>query len=160
MKIEEIMKDSAYNYKLTEIDALSEGWKAVRLRMQRTQGAAILHEEVLLLRLRTQMTRIGWIFTDIFNPWASAQSVFHRNPETIDDDKKPQINADERRYVSVTYFIKTTHRKGRKERKAMQQESLRPLRSLRLNVFSAPAHERAPPQPAPAVHSRSSRAGG
>jgi len=36
--------------------------------------------------------------------------------------------------------------------------SLRPLRSLRLNVFSAPAHERA--QPAPAVHPRSSRAGG
>ena len=112
-------------------------------------------------RYGTRMTRIGRIFTDIFNPRvsaSSAQSVFHRNPETIDDDKKPQINADERRYVSVTYFIKTTHRKGRKERKAMQQESLRPLRSLRLNVFSALAHERAPP--APAVHSRSSRAGG
>ena len=50
------------------------------------------------------------------------------------------------------------HRKGRKERKAVQQESLHPLRSFLLNVFSAPAHERAPP--APAVHLRSSRAGG
>ncbi len=29
------------------------------------------------------------------------------------------------------------------ERKTVQQESLRPLRSLRLNDFSAPAHERA-----------------
>ena len=37
---------------------------------------------------------------------------------------------------------------------------LRPLRSLRLNDFSTPAHERAPPQPAPAVHPRSSHAGG
>lgn len=45
-----------------------------------------------------------------------------------------------------------------KERKVMQQESLRPLRSLRLKVFFAPAHERAPP--VPAVHLRSSRAGG
>ena len=35
---------------------------------------------------------------------------------------------------------------------------LRPLRSLRLNVFSAPAHGRA--LLAPAVHPRSSRAGG
>lgn len=48
------------------------------------------------------------------------------------------------------------HRKGRKERKAVQQESLHPLRSFLLNVFSAPAHERAPP----AVHPRSGRAGG
>lgn len=50
------------------------------------------------------------------------------------------------------------HRKGRKERKAMQQEFLYPLRSLRLNASSVPAHERAPP--APAVHLRTSRAGG
>ncbi len=125
---------------------------------------------------RTRMTRIGRIFTDNFDLCASAssvQSVFYRNPATIDDDKKPQMNADERRYVPVTYLIKTTHRKvshelwfidhdemsfipGRKERKAMKQESLRPLRSLRLNIFFIPAHGRAPP----AVHSRSSRAGG
>ncbi len=52
-------------------------------------------------------------------------------------------------------FNKIIHRK---ERKAMQQESLRPLRSLWFNLFSAPAHERTPPQPA--VHSRLSRAGG
>jgi len=86
------------------------------------------------------------------------EAASYRNPATIDDDKKPQMNADKRRYVPVTYFIKTTHRKGRKDRKAMQQESLRPLRSLRLNVFSAPAPERAPPSPA--VHLRLSRAGG
>lgn len=43
-------------------------------------------------------------------------------------------------------------------RKAMQHESLCPLRSPWLN--SAPAHERAPPQPAPAVHPRTSRAEG
>jgi len=54
--------------------------------------------------------------------------------------------------------VSAIHRKGRKERKAMQHESLRPLRSLRLNVFSAPAPERAPPSPA--VHLRSSGAGG
>ncbi len=118
---------------MTEINAMSEGWG----------------------------TRIGRIFTDIFNPCvsaSSAQSVSYRNPSIIDDDKKPQMNADERRYVPVTYLIKTTHRKGRKERKAIQQESLRPLRSLRLNAFSTPTPERAPP--VPAVHLRLSRAGG
>ncbi len=47
------------------------------------------------------------------------------------------------------------HRKGRKERKAMQQES---LCSPWLKASSAPAPERAPP--VPAVHLRSSRAGG
>jgi hypothetical protein len=67
-------------------------------------------------------------------------------------------NADERRYFLASEFSKTTHRKGRKARKAMQHESLCPLRSLRLNVFFAPAHERA--LPAPAVHLRSSRVGG
>jgi hypothetical protein len=115
--------------------------------------------EIQTKRYGTRMTRIGRIFTDIFNPCASAssaQSAFYRNPSMIDDDKKPQMNADERRYVPVTYLIKTTHRRGRKERKAAQQEPLRPLRSLRLNVFSTPAHGRAPP----ALHPRSSRAGG
>ena len=66
-------------------------------------------------------------------------------------------NADERRYVHAARFGKTTHRKGRKERKAIQQESLRPLRSLRLNVFFIPAHERAPQ---PVFHLRSSGVGG
>jgi len=70
------------------------------------------------------------------------------------------MNADERRYVHAAGFGKIIHRKGRKERKAMQQESLRPLRSLRLNVFFAPAHERAPHGMSPfAVHPRLSRAG-
>ncbi len=55
----------------------------------------------------------------------------------------------------IQEFNKIIHRKGRKEHKAMKQESLRLLRSLRLNASSVPAHERAPP----AVHSRSSRAG-
>jgi hypothetical protein len=147
-------------------------------------------DEMPTKRYGTRMTRIGRIFTDIFNPCASvssAQSVFHRIPPIIDDDKKPQMKAprvtplegvytyacghtwvrsrepagfrqDERRYLPVTYFVEKTHRKGRKERKAAHQESLRPLRSLRLNVFSVPAHERA--QPELAVHSRASRAGG
>ena len=65
---------------------------------------------------------------------------------------------DERRYVHAAGFGKRIHRKGRKERKAAQQESLCPLCSLWLNVFSAPAPERAPP--APAVHPRLSCAGG
>ncbi|GFO96072.1 hypothetical protein ig2599ANME_0258 [groundwater metagenome] len=67
---------------------------------------------------------------------------------------------DERRYIHVTGFDEIIHRKGRKGRKVVQHEPLCPLRSLRLNAFSAPAHERAPPQPAPAVRPRTSRAGG
>ncbi|MCG2736129.1 MAG: hypothetical protein L6282_07010 [Candidatus Methanoperedenaceae archaeon] len=117
--------------------------------------------EMLQQRHGTRMTRIGRIFTDIFNPWvsaSSAQSVFYRIPPIIYDDKKPQMNADERRYVHEAGFGKRIHRKGRKERKAAHQESLCPLRSLWLNVFSAPAPERAPP--ALAVHPRSSCAGG
>jgi hypothetical protein len=39
--------------------------------------------------------------------------------------KKPLINADERRYIAITDFIKSIHRKGRKEHKAAQQEPLR-----------------------------------
>jgi len=138
MKTEEIMKDSAYNYKLTERDNghLSDIFR----------------------------TFMGHLFTYIFNlclPASSAQSVFYRIPPIIDDDKKPQMNADERRYFPASEFSKTIHRKGHKERKVAQHEpflSLRPLRSLRLNVFSAPAHERA--QPVPAVHLRTSRTGG
>jgi len=53
-------------------------------------------------------------------------------------------NADERRYVHVAGFGRTTHHKGRKECKSIQQESLRPLRSLWFNTFFTPAHERAP----------------
>jgi hypothetical protein len=99
---------------------------------------------------------------------------------------------DERRCIVATDYVKTTHRKGRKERKAMQQEPLRSgvtkiryginnelertdtnsghsefvrvrISSLLISVLRllcAPAHERAPPQPAPAVHLRLSRAGG
>jgi len=114
--------------------------------------------EMLQQRHGTRMTRIRQIFTDPCLSASSVQSVFYRNPSMIDDDKKPQINADERRYFPASEFSKTTHRKGRKEHKAAQQESLRPLRSLWLNAFFAPAHERAPPSPA--VHSRLSRAGG
>ncbi|MBU4076592.1 MAG: hypothetical protein KKI06_07785 [Euryarchaeota archaeon] len=47
---------------------------------------------------------------------------------------------------------------GEFRREEPHQESLCPLRSLWLNVFSAPAPERAPP--ALAVHPRSSCAGG
>jgi hypothetical protein len=116
-------------------------------------------DEMPTKRYGTQMTWIGRIFTDILNPCASAssaQSVFYRIPPIIDDNKKPQMNADERRYANITVFGEITHCKGRKERKAAQQEPLRPLRSLRLNVFSTPAHGRAPP----AVHPRLSRTGG
>ncbi len=108
-----------------------------------------------LPNLRTRMPRIGRIFTDTHYPCASAssvQSVFYRNSAIINEDNKPQINADERRYAPASVFSKIIHRK---ERKAMQQGS---LRSLRLNFFFAPTHERAPP--APAVHLRMSRAGG
>ncbi len=74
-----------------------------------------------------------------------------RNSDIIDENNKPQMNADERRYIHVTGFIgfpicrhfpvtdsgRTTHRKGPKERKAAQQESLCSLCSPWLNVFSA-----------------------
>src|SRR3972149_8476551 len=72
-------------------------------------------------------------------------------------EKEPQINADERRYIPITGFDEIIHRKGRKERKAAQQESLSPLRSLRLNAFSTPAHGRAP---LPALHSSGAGDGG
>ena len=145
MKTEEIMKDSAYNYKLTERDN-GHLWDIFR-------------------------TFMGHLFTYIFNPCASAssaQSVFYPM------DNKPQRSQRTQRKASILCalcvlcgrmilpttkdFDKTTHRKGRKEREAMQQESLRPLRSLRLNVFSTPAPERAPPSPA--VHLRTNRARG
>jgi hypothetical protein len=55
-------------------------------RTQRTQSAvtilSIRYEKALLQRIRTRMTLIGRIFTDIFNPCvsvSSVQSVFHPN---------------------------------------------------------------------------------
>src|SRR3989304_7522484 len=42
--------------------------------------------------------------TDTHYPCASVtsvQSVFYRTPPIIDDDKKPQINADERRSIAL-----------------------------------------------------------
>ncbi len=74
-----------------------------------------------------------------------------------DKNKKPQIKAP------IVTLLKSDNLHANCMQialKAMQQESLRPLRSLRLNAFFAPAHGRAPPQPAPAVHLRTSRAGG
>ncbi len=56
--------------------------------------------------------------------------------------------------------ISTASLTHRKVRKAVQHEPLRSLCSPWLNLFSTPAQERAPPQPAPAVHLRTSRAGG
>ncbi len=88
----------------------------------------------------------------------SDESFKMTETSALPKNKKPQINADERRYVHVAGFGKTTHRKGRKERKAMQQESLSPLCSLWLNTSSTLAHGRALPQPA--LHPRLSRAGG
>jgi hypothetical protein len=76
----------------------------------------------------------------------------------VGEAKKPQMNADKRRYLTATDFSKIIHRKGRKERKGLQQESLCPLCSLWFNFFSAPAHERAPIQSA--LYPRLRRAGG
>ncbi len=59
----------------------------------------------------TRMTRIGLIFTDISYPRASAQSVFYRTNAIFDDDNKPQMNADERRYFLASEFSKIFHRK-------------------------------------------------
>jgi hypothetical protein len=73
--------------------------------------------EMQTKRYGTRMTRIGRIYTDPCVSASSAQSVFYRIPPIIDDDKEPQMNGDERRYVHVTGFGKTIHRKGRKERK-------------------------------------------
>ncbi len=146
---------SENGFRTTELGTPLRELEKTMLGTRKTQSALVRIEESLLPR-----TRIGRISTDIFNPClsvSSVQSVFYRNPATIDDDKKPQMNADERRYFPASDFSKIIHRKGRKERKAMQQESLRPLRSLRLNVFSTPAHERTPPQPA--LQSRLNRAG-
>jgi len=119
----------------------------------------------------TRMTQIGRIFTDTHYPCASAssaQSAFYPI------DNKPQRARRTQREVSILcdlcvlcgrliistakdFDIKTYH----KVRKAVQQESLRPLRSLRLNVFFAPAHERAQPEPAVnLLTSRAGRAGG
>ncbi|VVB85093.1 Uncharacterised protein [uncultured archaeon] len=50
------------------------------------------------------------------------------NPEY----KKPQMNADERRYFPASRFIKIIHCNGHKEREAMHQES---LCSLWLNAW-------------------------
>ncbi len=124
--------------------------------------------DMLQQRNGTRMTWIGRIFTDTHYPCASAssvQSVFYPL------DNKPQRAQRTQRKVSILCalcvlcgrlilsiakdFGKIIHRKGRKERKARQQES---FRLLRLNVFYAPAPERAPP--VPVVHLRLSRAGG
>ena len=69
----------------------------------------------------TRMTWIGQISTDTHYPRASAssaQSVFYRKTVIFDDDNKPQMNADKRRYYHASDFSKIIHRKGRKERKA------------------------------------------
>lgn len=148
-----------YGFKKTNPCFLQKCWEVVRLGAQRI---AVRHEESPQPRLRTRMPRIGRIFTDTHYPWVSAQSVFYPM------DNKPQRAQRTQRKVETLCalcvlcgrlilstamdFGKTTHRKGCKERKAAQQESLRPLHSLRFNVFFAPLQ--------PAVHSRSSRAGG
>jgi hypothetical protein len=146
----------------------------------------------------TRMTRIGWIFTDNHYPRtsaSSAQSVFYSM------DNKPQRAQRTQRKASILGalcvlrgslilstakdFDKIIHRKGRKERKAMRQDSPSCLKKFRydinnelrrtetnsgysefvrvrisslLSLLFAPAHERAPP--VPAVHLLSSRAGG
>jgi len=82
-------------------------------------------DEMPTKRYGTRMTLIGRICTDPCVSASSAQSVFYRIPPIIDDGKKLQINADERRYVHSLGFGEIIHRKGRKERKAAQKEPLR-----------------------------------
>ncbi|MFZ3383273.1 MAG: hypothetical protein WA144_05045 [Candidatus Methanoperedens sp.] len=83
----------------------------------------------------TRMTLIGRISTDTHYPCASVstvapvdvahtygschtwRSVFYRKIAIFEDDNKPQMNADERRYFLAIEFSKIIHRKGRKERK-------------------------------------------
>jgi hypothetical protein len=79
-----------------------------------------------IIRPGTRITRIGRIFTDPCASASSVQSVFYRTPPIIDDDKKPQMNADKRRFIALFH---------REERKAEEQKSLRPLRSLWLMKF-------------------------
>ena len=81
----------------------------------------------------TRMTRIGRIFMDTHYPRASVstvapvdvahtygschtwRSVFYRKIAIYDNDNKPQMNADKRRYFPASDFSKIIHRKGRKE---------------------------------------------
>ncbi len=81
--------------------------------------------------------------------FAALQALFDtvKDAARAEQENQPQINADERRYFLTSEFSKIIHRKGRKERKAAQHEPPCPLCSLWLNLFSAPAHGRAPPQP-------------
>ncbi len=77
----------------------------------------------------------------------------------VGEVKKPQINADERRYASVAEFVDNLHANCIQIARNTVQESLCPQRSLWLNIYFAPAHEHTPMQPAHAVHLRTSRAG-
>jgi len=124
--------------KMTEIGALPEEWEVMRF------GNAA----ELIINQKYNEPRISRNF--------GLRSV--RVCEAYPSFDKPflKVYADERRYVHAAGFGEIIHRKGRKERKATEQESLCPLYSPWLNASSAPAHGRAPQ---PAVHSRLSRAG-
>jgi len=98
------------------------------------------------------LSDISDIFRTFIGHTTKAQNLSSKETLMNFKYKKPQMNTDKRRLIT------SVHRKGSKEREAIQNESLCPSRSLRLNVFSAPAHGRAPPSPA--VHLRLSRAGG
>jgi hypothetical protein len=125
MKTEEIMKDSAYNYKLTEMSYAPA-----------SQNGALQEEleGVRLHRLRTRMTRIGRIFTDILNRCVSVCSVFHHKYnepqisrnfglrsvgvcEAYPSFDKPflKIYADERRYRINNELVLTDTNSGRSE---------------------------------------------
>jgi hypothetical protein len=136
------------------------------------------------------LSDISDIFRTFIGHTTKVQNLSSKEALMNSKYKKPQINADERRYVHVTEFDGAIHRKGRKERKAAQHEPFLScvtkiryginnelgrtdtnsghsefvrvrISSLLISVLRllfAPAPERA--QPAPAVHSRSSRAGG
>ncbi|MBU4221575.1 MAG: hypothetical protein KKA10_08140 [Euryarchaeota archaeon] len=103
------------------------GMENIILREERkAQPQKSLNSEEII-RTGTRITRIGRIYTDpcvSVSSASSAQSVFYRTPPIIDDDKKPQINADKRRFVTLT------HCKECEERKAEEQKSLRSLRLI------------------------------
>ncbi len=92
-------------------------------------------------------TRIGRIFKDISYPCASAlsaQSMFYRNSVIINEDNKPQMNADERRYFLASDFTKIIHRKGRKERKVHRMISFgsRKTTESAMNLRYVDEHEK------------------
>ncbi|MFH0904938.1 MAG: hypothetical protein V1854_07130 [Methanobacteriota archaeon] len=93
--------------------------RKVREERKAQSHNSLYFEEII--RTGTRISRFGRIFTDPCASVSSVQSVFNRTPPIIDDDNKPQMNADERRLIASLH---------RKKRKAEEQKSLRYLRLI------------------------------